>query len=147
MTLTDRLGHQVMIPNENIITTSIANFNVRENRRVDFIIPLPYETPLEKVKQGVDIIETLLKTYYTQGKLSDDIRVIFDMFNAFSLDIKVTYFSLENTLKEFNAQKQEINLTIKKLFQEAQLEMALPKQEMVIKNETIEKSHTSRAKK
>jgi len=39
------------------------------------------------------------------------------MFNAFSLDIKVTYFSLCPTLIDFTAQKQEINLKIKELFE------------------------------
>jgi small-conductance mechanosensitive channel len=51
VTLTDRLGHQVMMPNENIITSSIANFSVRENRRVDFVIGVVYSTTLEKMKE------------------------------------------------------------------------------------------------
>jgi|GEM_PF-1129696 len=40
-----------MIPNETIITSSIANFSVRENRRVEFSIGLVYSTTLEKVKE------------------------------------------------------------------------------------------------
>lgn len=137
VTLTDRLGHQLMIPNENIITTSIANFSVRESRRVDFVIGLVYSTPLEKMKTAVEIIEHLLQDYLKKEKLSDDIRVTFDMFSAFSLDIKVTYFSLEDTLPEFLHQKQEINLAIKDAFAEARLQMAFPTTEMIIKNEII----------
>lgn len=126
-----------MIPNENIITTSIANFSVRESRRVDFIIGLVYSTPLEKMKIAVEIIEQLLQSYLKKEKLSDDIRVTFDMFSAFSLDIKVTYFSLEDTLPDFLHQKQEINLAIKDAFSEADLQMAFPTTEMIIKNEKL----------
>ena len=69
------------------------------------------------------------------------------MFNAFSLDIKVTYFSLEGTLQDFQHQKQEINLHIKELFEQAGLQMAFPTTEMIIKNESIEKTSLSKAKK
>ncbi len=136
VTLIDRMWHQVMMPNENIITSSIANFSVRESRRVDFIIWVVYSTTLEKVKVWVSTIENLLKSYHEAGSISDDIRVSFDMFNAFSLDIKVTYFSLCPTLIDFTAQKQEINLKIKELFELEWLAMAFPTSEMIIKNET-----------
>lgn len=137
VTLTDRAGHQVMMPNENIITSSIWNFSVRESRRVDFIIWVVYSTSLDKVKLWVETIENLLKNYLEKQKITDDIRVTFDMFNAFSLDIKVTYFSLEGTLWSFNHQKQEINLKIKELFANEGIEMAFPTQEMIIKNEAL----------
>lgn len=134
VTLTDRAWHQVMIPNENIITSSIANFSVRESRRVDFAIGVVYSTSLEKVKEGVLIIENILKNYVTKWEITEDVRVIFDMFNAFSLDIKVTYFSLSWPIQEFNHQKQSINLEIKDEFEKAGIEMAFPTQEMIIKD-------------
>ena len=137
VTLTDRAGHQVMMPNENIITSSIANMSVRESRRVDFIIWVVYSTSLEKVKEWVDVIESLLKRYQEKREISDDIRVTFDTFNSFSLDIKVTYFSLVWSLIEFNHQKQEINFEIKKIFEQSWIEMAFPTSEMIIKNETV----------
>lgn len=137
VTLTDRAGHQVMIPNENIITSSIANFSVRESRRVDFAIWVVYSTSLEKVKQGVSIIEDILKDYATKWAITEDIRVMFDMFNAFSLDIKVTYFSLCWPIQDFNHQKQSINLEIKDEFEKAGIEMAFPTQEMIIKNDSL----------
>jgi MscS family membrane protein len=126
-----------MMPNENIITSSIANFSVRESRRVDFVIGIVYSTSLDKVKEGVEIIKNLLQKYLADQKITEDIRVTFDMFNAFSLDIKVSYFSLEKTLQEFLTQKETINLEIKDLFEKSGIEMAFPTQEMIIKNETI----------
>jgi MscS family membrane protein len=89
------------------------------------------------MKEWINIIETLLSHYLENQSITEDIRVSFDTFNSFSLDIKVTYFSLEKSLAEFTEQKQEINLQIKELFEKQWIEMAFPTQEMIIKNETI----------
>ena len=123
-----------MMPNENIITSSIANFSVRENRRVDFTIGVIYDTTLDKMKQGVDIIYKILEKHTADGTISDDTRVNFETFNAFSLDINVTYFSLVGPLKDFIKLKEEINLEIKESFTDAGIEMAFPTQEMIIKD-------------
>jgi len=45
------MGHQIMIPNETIISTSIENLSVRENRRTDFGIGLVYGTSQLKMKK------------------------------------------------------------------------------------------------
>ena len=58
------------------------------------------------------------------------------MFNAYSLDIKVTYFSLILPIQEYAEQKEKINLEIKEQFEKADIEMAFPTQEYIIKNES-----------
>jgi len=122
-----------MIPNENIITSSISNYSVRENRRIGFTIGLVYDTSHKKVQEGVSILKNILEKQLQSGKITDDIRVSFDTFNAFSLDIQVVYFSTVGPLKEYLDQKQEINLEIKDSFGKAGIEMAFPTQEMIIK--------------
>ena len=131
----DKAWHQVMIPNETIISTPIANFSVRENRRVDFTLGIVYSTPLEKVKNWVETLREILESYHKNEKISDDIRVNFEMFSAYSLDIKATYFSLVGPLSEFIALKQEINLTIKAEFEKLWIEMAFPTQEMIVREQ------------
>jgi len=44
-------GNEILIPNETIISSSIENLTLRENRRVDFVIGVTYNTTLEKLKQ------------------------------------------------------------------------------------------------
>lgn len=135
LTVTDPLGHTVMIPNEAILTSNIENFSKRERRRGEFILGIVYSTPLEKVQEWVSIIKNILAKYRDAGTLTEDIRVTFDMFNAYSLDIKVTYFSLILPITEYMEQKQAINLEIKKEFETAGIEMAFPTQEYIIKEE------------
>gem|GEM_PF-1047616 len=87
------------------------------------------------MKEGVKIIEEILEVYKTENGISS-YRVNFDAFNAFSLDIQVTYFSLVNkNYVEYLKQKEEINLKIKEQFEKAGLDMAFPTQELILKKE------------
>lgn len=137
LTIIDRMWHRVMIPNETIITSSIANFSVRENRRTEYTIWIVYGTSLEKVKEWVELIKNILQVYFKNGTISDDIRVNFELFNAYSLDINVTFFSLVDELNDYLAQKQSINLEIKEAFENAWIEMAFPTQELIVKEWTF----------
>lgn len=84
LTITDELWHQVMIPNENIISSSVENYSVRQNRRTDFGIGVVYGTSLEKMKEWVKIIENILQPYTDEWTIWS-FRVNFDMFWDFSL--------------------------------------------------------------
>lgn len=135
LTITDKAWHQVMIPNEVIISTNVENFTVRKNRRTDFSIWLVYWTSLEKMRKAVKIIEDILEEYKQENTIWS-YRVNFDLFGDFSLNIQVTYFSLINdSYKEYVKQKEEINLEIKKKFATSKLDMAFPTQELIIKKE------------
>jgi len=135
LTLIDRLWHQVMIPNESIISTNVENFSVRKNRRTDFWIWLVYWTTIERMKKWVEIIEEILEEYKIEETISS-YRVNFDMFWDFSLNIQVTYFSLINdSFIDYLKQKEDINLEIKKRFKIARLDMAFPTQELILKKE------------
>jgi len=135
LTITDKMWHQVMIPNEAIISTSIENYSVRSNRRTDFTIWVVYGTSQDKMQEWVKIIENILEKYITDKTISSW-RVNFDMFGDFSLNINVTYFSLINkSFVEYIKQKEEINLTIKAKFEKSWLDMAFPTQELIIKKE------------
>lgn len=135
ITIIDRMWHQVMIPNETIISTNIENFSIRTNRRADFSIWVVYWTSLTKMQEWVKIIENILETYKLENTI-ESYRVNFEMFDAFSLNIQVTYFSLINDdYVLFLKQKENINLEIKKLFLKAKIDMAFPTQELIIKKE------------
>lgn len=132
ITLIDRNGHNVMIPNENIISTSIENETRRKYRRADFAIGLIYDTTLGKMEKWVEIIESILEEYVVEKKLQN-YRVNFEAFGDFSLNINVTYFSKTNDYNAFVKEKQAINLEIKRQFSKSKLEMAFPTSEMIIK--------------
>lgn len=132
--LTDPTWNKILIPNEALISSVIENLTQRENRKTDFIIWIVYSTDLIKLKKSIKMIEDILEFYLKKWSLSS-YRVHFDNFWSFSLDIKVTYFSLENdSFTLYAKQKEEINLEIKKQFDEEGIEFAFPTQEVIIKN-------------
>ena len=133
ITLIDRQWHNVMIPNENIISTSIENESRRKYRRADFSLGLVYDTTLSQMQKWVKIVEDILEEYVKKWALQS-YRVNFEAFGDFSLNINVTYFSGTTVYKEFVKEKEAINLEIKKLFEKAKIEMAFPTTEMIIKN-------------
>ncbi|NVP17675.1 mechanosensitive ion channel family protein [Candidatus Gracilibacteria bacterium] len=136
LTIIDKLGHQVMIPNEVIISNNVENFSIRENRRTDFSIGVAFGTSLEKMQEGVSIIESILEEEKELGFIGK-YRVNFDMFGEFSLNIQATYFSLLNdSIDEYVKQKEKINLEIKNRFKKAGVEMAFPTRELIIKKES-----------
>ena len=136
LTIIDKMWHQVMIPNEVIISNNVENFTVRENRRTDFSIWVVYGTSLEKMNEGVNIIENILQKHLEEWTIAS-YRVNFEMFAEFSLNIQATYFSLINdSVVLYLKQKENINLEIKDKFKEAWLEMAFPTRELIIRKES-----------
>lgn len=135
LTIIDQWGHQVMIPNEVIMTSFVENFSVRENRRTDLVIGLEYNTSDKKIKKAVTVVEKLLKNYIDARKI-ESFRVNFDKFWEYSLDINITYFSLIKDYKMYLKQKENINLEMKNLFKKEKLEIAFPTRSLIIQNET-----------
>jgi len=42
LTIIERSGHQMMVPNEIVVSSFVENFDVRENRRIEFTLQLEY---------------------------------------------------------------------------------------------------------
>jgi MscS family membrane protein len=131
--LRDLTWNKILIPNETLISSSIENLTQRENRKTDIIIWVVYETSLEQLKKAIKIVENLLENY-VKNQWVESYRVYFDNFWSYSLDIKITYFSLENdNLTLYYKQKEKINLEIKWLFEKNKIEIAFPTQELIIR--------------
>ncbi len=129
----DREWYYVLIPNEKLISNNIENMSKRETRRTDISIWVVYDTTLDKLKKAVNIVENILEKY-VDNKTIESYRVWFDNFWDFSLNIKITYFSLLNDKYiDYIKQKEEINLKIKQSFEEEKIDMAFPTQEIILK--------------
>ena len=133
LTMIDKEGYYVLIPNEKLISTNIENLTKRETRRADFSIWVVYSISLEQLKKAIELIEKILEKYKKSWTITEDYRVWFKSFWDFSLNIKATYFSLlTENYKDFVKQREEINLEIKKSFEKAWIEMAFPTQEIYL---------------
>lgn len=130
LTLTSTSWNDILIPNETIISSSIENLSIRENRRVDLALWVEYSTSNEKIKLAISLIESVFEKYKSEWKISS-YRAHFDNFWDFSLNILAVYFSEVEWLIDHNKMVNEINLEIKELFEQNQIDIAFPTQKII----------------
>lgn len=61
-------GHLVSIPNENVAEMDIENVDMRPSIRRSFNLPLPSDTPREKIQRALDILRDILSVPDAGGK-------------------------------------------------------------------------------
>jgi MscS family membrane protein len=123
-------GTLVAIPNSLVANTKIENVSRMPGRRYAGAIGVTYDTPVEKVEEGLNIIRTILAG---NPHVQEGFVVRFDDFGPHSLDFRVVYVTDVVDYKEYMAVKEGINLSILKKFNEAGIEFAFPTQTIYVK--------------
>jgi len=116
----------ITVPNSLLGNEAIVNFSRMDRRKVAFYIGLAPATDGNVVQALIDRIRELLQTY--PGLQPDNASVVFDSFNANSLDILITYYTLTTNGDELQAIKQDINLKIRDIVSEEGTALAIPSQ-------------------
>ena len=99
----------VIIPNKKMIDSPLENLTLRNLRRVEFNISLPYYTKPDVMKK----ISTQIKDFINlHAKTSNDTIVVFNAFSASSLDIKVLYYIEIVEYEIYMEIKDEINYKV-----------------------------------
>ncbi len=99
-----------------------------EKRRIVFKIGITYETPTEKVKRVPEMIKEIIE----KAELAELDRVHFKEFGDFSLNFEIVYYLKSPDYNDYMNTQQEINLAIKKKFEEEKIEFAYPTQTIFI---------------
>jgi len=122
-------GHLITVPNKTMGNATITNITRRPNIKTEMNIGIPYDTPLEKVKEALQILEEI----YRSHPMTADLMVSFNKFADSSLNILVVHWWNSTDFKAYLAGMQELNLAIKKRFDEAEVEFAFPSQTHYVK--------------
>lgn len=118
-------GHLITIPNAQLIDNALHNVGARPSVRRRLRIGLTYDTPAEKVEQAMQILRDLLQDHRGQPA-NEPPRVLFEDYGDSALVLLVQYnFEPADYWKalEFDS---EINLEIKRRFEEAGIDFAFP---------------------
>jgi len=120
-------GHRVTIPNSEIANQVVENIGQRPYIRRRANIAITYDTPPEKVRRAVEIIQEILRDH--EG-MSPDLppRVYFDEFNDASLNIVMFYWYHPPSYWDYLAFSQKVNLEILERFNAEGIEFAFPTQ-------------------
>jgi MscS family membrane protein len=122
-------GHLVTIPNKTMGNATITNVTRRPNIKTEINLGLTYDTPTDKLKRGLAILEEVFRRHPKTA----DLVVGFNRFADSSLNILVVHHWKGTDFKEYIADLQKLNLTIKERFEQEGIEFAFPSQTHYVK--------------
>jgi small-conductance mechanosensitive channel len=123
-------GEELVVSNQELISSRIQNFKKMEERRADFSFGITYETPIEKIKSIPNDVKQIIESI--EGLRFG--RAHFNRFDDSALNFDVVYYVDSNDYDKYADAQQEINLKIMEKFEEKGIEMAYPTQTVFVKN-------------
>jgi MscS family membrane protein len=125
-------GHLVTVPNKTVGNATIVNVTRRPNIKTELNIGLTYDTPSEKVKRAIAILEEI----YQAHPMTQDLVINFNKFGDSALNILVVHWWGSVDHKAYLAGMQELNLTIKQRFDAEGINFAFPSQTLYLKQDS-----------
>jgi len=122
-------GTLVVIPNKTVAAANITNLAARPTRRTNFTIGLVYGTSTEKLERALSILRKILSEHPATAQS----RAYFNRFGDFSLNILVQHWCKEMDYEVYLRALEEMNLAIKRQFEEEGIEFAFPTQTIEMK--------------
>jgi MscS family membrane protein len=124
-------GHVISIPNANIVNSPIENVSRRPAIQRNFTLTLKLDTPSDKVKLALKIINNILEDREIRepihptidGKISPP-RVCFNDYKPNGLILNITYWFAPPNNNQFLAHAEKINLRILEEFNKAEIILA-----------------------
>jgi len=115
-------GEEVVLPNQDLTSTTIQNFRRMEERRVVFGFGVLYETDAKRIEEIPASVRKIIESV-------DDTRFDRAHFKGFgdsSLDFEVVYYVLDRDYAKCMDIQQKINLALLRLFEERSIGFAYP---------------------
>jgi small-conductance mechanosensitive channel len=126
-------GEELVVSNNEMISTRIQNFKKMRKRRIVFQFGVTYGTSSEKLKKIPEIIKKIINP---KNKKLPEVynldRVHFREFGDFSLNFEVVYYLKTGDYNKYMDTQQEINFEIKDAFEKEGIEMAFPTQTVLL---------------
>ena len=134
----------VSIPNGGLSNMNIDNMGRRKYRRMKAFYALTYNTPPHKIEDFIEGIKHIIKTHPQTRK--DYFHVVFNSYEASSLDIMLYCFVEVPTWGIELKAKQDIHLEILKLAEKLSVEFAFPTRSLYLhKQPTIDSKKDSQS--
>ena len=127
-------GHQITIPNSEMVNKTVQNIGRRPYIRRLANITITYDTPLEKVQRALDIIKNILSNH--EGMHPEfPARVFFNGFNDSSLNIIMIYWYHPPDYWKHMQFSEHVNLQILERFNAEGIDFAFPTQTIHLAND------------
>jgi MscS family membrane protein len=127
-------GHLVTIPNAELVRESVENVDARPWVRRRFRIGIRYDTPPDKVREGIEILTDILSSREdTSGDMAP--HVVFEGFGGYSLNLLVQYCLEPGEYWDAMEEGSDLHIEILDRFNEAGIEFAFPTQTAVLETD------------
>jgi MscS family membrane protein len=130
-------GHLITVPNKPMGNATITNITRRPTIKTVMNIGVTYDTSAEKVRHAITILEDV----YRKHPQTHDIVISFNQFADSSLNINVIHWWKELDFKKYMAGMQEMNLDIKKRFDEEKISFAFPARTLYLRQDNDWRVH------
>lgn len=117
-------GEQIIVSNNDMVSSRIKNYKRMEERRVSFTIGVVYDTAADKLARIPDMIKQIIQTA-PHTRLD---RVHFARFGDFSLNFECVYYVLTSDYNAYMDIQQSINYATFRKFEAESIEFAFPTQ-------------------
>jgi MscS family membrane protein len=125
-------GHLITVPNKTMGNATITNITRRPNIKSQTDIGLTYDTSSEKLKRAL----VLLDEIYRGHSKTHDVLIAFNKFADSALNIQVIHWWKSTDPKEQLLGMQELNLAVKKRFDDEGINFAFPSQTVYLKQDS-----------
>ncbi len=125
----------VSVPNSQLANDVIINWSKMGKRRITYKLGLKYNSPASKIKECLSNIREMLNNHPDIHK--DTIFVYFNDFTDSALEIFLYFFTFTTNWKKYLEVREDVNLKIKKIVEEAGLEFAFPSTSIYLEEQPI----------
>lgn len=122
-------GEELVVSNAELTTARVQNFKKMQERRISFQFGITYETPHDKVKEVLGMVERIFGAV-EKARLD---RVHFTTFGDSALIYEVVYFVESSDYTEYLNIQQAVNFELMDKFAETGIEFAYPTQTVLVK--------------
>lgn len=124
-------GHLITVPNKAMGNATITNITRRPNIKTVMNIGVTYDTTAERLQEGIKILEEV----YRAHPMTHDLIIGFNQFADSALNVQVIHWWKGVDYKAYVAGLQELNLAVKRRFDEAGIAFAFPSRTVYLRQE------------
>ncbi|HVK59266.1 MAG TPA: mechanosensitive ion channel family protein, partial [Candidatus Kapabacteria bacterium] len=124
-------GHIITVPNKTMGNATITNITRRPNIKTVLNIGVAYETTADQLQRAIKLLEEI----YRAHPMTHDLVIGFNQFGDSALNIQVIHWWKGLDHKQYVAGLQELNLTVKRRFDEARISFAFPSRTVYLRQD------------
>lgn len=115
-------GEELVVSNKELTATQIQNFGAMEERRINFVFGLTYDTPPEKLRRVSKIVEEIIERV-EKARFG---RCFFKEFAESALEFNTVYFVESSDYQDYVKANEQIFIAMLERFSQEGIEMAFP---------------------